>query len=188
MYNLQQRANNVFSFAITVIGTVLAVVAVISAITGYGTINDTLQVDAKNIQIITRRYGPEDTDYRDRNSEFARLTFDIDADFTPLFNWNTKQVFVTVVAQYENEKFERNQVVLWDKIITSQDKKHLKLRNVRNKYAMIDVGQRWNFENASLTLLWDVTPYVGVLQAGQSSKKTSPFVLPSFASQQKQQK
>jgi len=26
-------------------------------------------------------------------------------DFTPLFNWNTKQVFVTVVAQYENEKF-----------------------------------------------------------------------------------
>ncbi|KAL0146343.1 signal peptidase 22kDa subunit [Mucor lusitanicus] len=182
MYNLQQRANNVFSFAITVIGTVLAVVAVISAITGYGTINDTLQVDAKNIQIITRRYGPEDTDYRDRNSEFARLTFDIDADFTPLFNWNTKQVFVTVVAQYENEKFERNQVVLWDKIITSQDKKHLSC------YAMIDVGQRWNFENASLTLLWDVTPYVGVLQAGQSSKKTSPFVLPSFASQQKQQK
>ncbi|CAO0798951.1 unnamed protein product [Mucor circinelloides] len=106
-------------------------------------------------------------------------------DFTPLFNWNTKQVFVTVVAQYENEKFERNQVVLWDKIITSQDKKHLKLRNVRNKYAMIDVGQRWNFQNASLTLLWDVTPYVGVLQAGQSNKKASPFVLPSFASQQK---
>ncbi|EPB88464.1 Signal peptidase complex subunit [Mucor circinelloides] len=185
MYNLQQRANNVFSFAITVIGTVLAVVAVISAITGYGTINDTLQVDAKNIKIVTRRYGPEDTDYRDRNSEFARLAFDIDADFTPLFNWNTKQVFVTVVAQYENEKFERNQVVLWDKIITSQDKKHLKLRNVRNKYAMIDVGQRWNFQNASLTLLWDVTPYVGVLQAGQSNKKASPFVLPSFASQQK---
>lgn len=42
-----------------------------------------------------------------------------------------------------------------------------------------------SFQNASLTLLWDVTPYVGVLQAGQSNKKASPFVLPSFASQQK---
>ncbi|CEP08157.1 hypothetical protein [Parasitella parasitica] len=184
MYNLQQRANNVFSFAITVIGVVLAAVASISAITGYGTIKDTLKIDEKSIKIVTRRYGPENTDYRDRNSEFARLAFDIDADFTPLFNWNTKQVFATVVAQYENDKFERNHVVLWDKIITSQDDKHLKLRNVRNKYAMIDVNQRWNFQNASLTLLWDVTPHVGILQAGQSSKQTSLFTLPSFASQQ----
>jgi hypothetical protein len=28
-------------------------------------------------------------------------TYDI--DFTPLFNWNTKQVFVTVVAEYESK-------------------------------------------------------------------------------------
>ena len=26
-------------------------------------------------------------------------------DFTPMFNWNTKQVFVTVVAEYENDYF-----------------------------------------------------------------------------------
>ena len=28
---------------------------------------------------VTRRYGPENTDYRNSKSEFARLTFDIDA-------------------------------------------------------------------------------------------------------------
>lgn len=45
-----------------------------------------------------------------------------------------------------------------------------------------------SFQNASLSLLWDVTPYVGVLQSGQSNKRASSFILPSFASQQQQQK
>ncbi|RCH80263.1 hypothetical protein CU098_001062, partial [Rhizopus stolonifer] len=125
MYNLQQRANNLFSFAVTVIGTVLGLVALISAITGYGSTDPNLQVDTNNIKIVTRRYGPEDTDYRN--------------NFTPMFNWNTKQVFVTVVADYQNKQFGRNRVVLWDKIITSKEKAHLKLRNVRNKYALIDI-------------------------------------------------
>ncbi|CAO3631044.1 unnamed protein product [Mucor hiemalis] len=174
---------NVFSFAVSVLGTVLAVIAVISAITGYGTPNNTLQVDSNNIKVVTRRYGPEDTNYRNSKSEFARLTFDIDADFTPIFNWNTKQVFVTVVAEYQSKNFERNSVVLWDKIITSKDKAHLKLRNVRNKYAMIDVSQQWNYEHANLTLAWDVTPFVGILQAGKSSEGSS-FVLPPFSAAQ----
>ncbi|KAI8056310.1 signal peptidase 22kDa subunit [Gilbertella persicaria] len=182
MYNLQQRANNLFSFAVTVIGTVLGLVALISAITGYGSTDPNLQVDTNNIKIVTRRYGPEDTDYRNSKSEFARLTFDIDADFTPMFNWNTKQVFVTVVADYQNKQFGRNRVVLWDKIITSKEKAHLKLRNVRNKYALIDISQKWSDNPANLTLLWDVTPYVGLLQAGQSNKG-SQFIIPSFASQ-----
>ncbi|KAI8971966.1 signal peptidase 22kDa subunit [Mycotypha africana] len=187
MYNLQQRANNVFSFAITVGGVVLAVIAIISAITGYESANHRLlKVDAANLKVVTRRYGPDDTDYRSSKSEFARLSFDIDADFTPVFNWNTKQIFVTVVAEYEKKNFGRNHVVLWDKIITSKDKAHLKLRNVRNKYAMIDISQQWNlmlitdfsYENANLTLLWDITPYVGVLQSGQSNIGAK-LVLPS---------
>ncbi|KAI7906725.1 signal peptidase 22kDa subunit [Cokeromyces recurvatus] len=184
MYNLQQRANNLFSLALSVLGTVLAVVAIISAITGYGTIEDELRVDSKNIRVVTRRYGPENTDYRNSKSEFARFQFDVDADFTPLFNWNTKQIFVTVVAEYETKNFKRNQVVIWDKIITSKDKAHVKLRNIRNKYAMIDISQKWNFERANLTLLWDVTPYVGILQSGHSNKG-SQFILPAFASQMK---
>lgn len=75
-----------------------------------------------SILSVTRRYGPEDTDYRNSKSEFAKIKFDIDAgkiknttasaflifvntDFTPLFNWNTKQIFVTVVAEYQNKGF-----------------------------------------------------------------------------------
>lgn len=49
---------------------------------------------------------------------------------------------------------------------------------------LIDLKYSSSFERANLTLLWDVTPYVGVLQAGQSNQG-SQFTLPSFSAQQK---
>jgi signal peptidase complex subunit 3 len=45
----------------------------------------------------------------------------IGADFRPCFNWNTKQVFVYAIAEYVNDKFRRNEVTVWDHIITSAD-------------------------------------------------------------------
>jgi hypothetical protein len=32
-------------------------------------------------------------------------------DFSPLFDWNTKQIFVTVVADYQTDKYVREQRV-----------------------------------------------------------------------------
>lgn len=32
--------------------------------------------------------------------ENTKLIFDIESDLTPLFNWNTKQVFVYLTAEY----------------------------------------------------------------------------------------
>ncbi|KAG1138591.1 hypothetical protein G6F37_010400 [Rhizopus arrhizus] len=166
MYNLQQRISNLFSFAITVLSTVLGAVALISYIQGYASVQGRVSVDANKIKIVSRRFGPENQDYR-KPSEFARLSFDIDADFSPLFDWNTKQIFVTVVADYQTDKYTRNSVVIWDKIVTSKEKAKLKLKNVGNKYAMIDVSQKWNYERANISLAWDITPHVGMLQSGQ---------------------
>lgn len=39
-----------------------------------------------------------------------------------------------------------------------------------------------SYEKANLTLHWDVTPYVGILQAGQSFTSTG-FILPPFSAQ-----
>ena len=38
----------------------------------------------------------------------AVVKFDIDADFSRVFNWNTKQLYVFVVAEYETKDFKRN--------------------------------------------------------------------------------
>lgn len=32
--------------------------------------------------------------------ENSKLIFDLESDLTPLFNWNTKQVFVYLTAEY----------------------------------------------------------------------------------------
>ncbi|KAI8334602.1 signal peptidase 22kDa subunit [Chlamydoabsidia padenii] len=178
MFNLQQRLNIVSSFAMTSIGCVLAVIAAISALTSYGYPNgSSLKVDTDTFRVVTRRYGPDHYDYRNSKSEFARLAFDLDADFSPMFNWNTKQIFVTVVAEYESKTHNRNKIVLWDRIITTKDKANLKLRNVPNKYALIDVSRKWSQQQANLSLHWDVTPYVGILQSGQTPDALANIVL-----------
>jgi signal peptidase complex subunit 3 len=38
-----------------------------------------------------------------RLQDYAKVDFDIDADFTPLFNWNTKQVFLSLAADYDSK-------------------------------------------------------------------------------------
>ncbi|KAL1928474.1 hypothetical protein VTP01DRAFT_2830 [Rhizomucor pusillus] len=177
MHNLQQRANVLLSFALTALGSVLAVIAAISYITGYPQISGDLVINSDALRVVSRRYGPDYYDYGTPKSHFARLTFDIDADFTPVFNWNTKQVFVAVVAEYETESHSRNSIVIWDKIISSKDNAHLKLRNVANKYALIDISRKWSHQQANLSIHWDITPYVGILQGGKSTPQSTDFVI-----------
>ncbi|KAI8886127.1 SPC22-domain-containing protein, partial [Backusella circina FSU 941] len=125
------------------------------------------------------RFGPEGTDYLSSKSEFARLLFNLDADFTPIFDWNTKHVFVTVVAEYQTHQYDRNLISIWDKIITRKEDAHLQLHNASNKYAIVDISNRWNFETVSLSLLWDKTPYFGTFQSGKLNNG-SCFIIPSF--------
>ena len=47
----------------------------------------------------------------------AVLTLGIDADLRSVFNWNVKQLFVYVTAEYETDANVLNQVVVWDTII-----------------------------------------------------------------------
>ncbi|CAO3615890.1 unnamed protein product [Cunninghamella echinulata] len=167
MYNLQQRGNIIFSFALSAFGCVLAIISIISALQSYGTPLQALSVDTKTLRVATRRYGPAPDRYNYRNSK----------NFTPLFNWNTKQIFVSVVADYESKTHNRNKIVIWDSIITDKEKANLKLRKVPNKYALIDYSGKWNYETANLTLHWDVTPHVGLLQNGHSSNALASIVL-----------
>lgn len=44
----------------------------------------------------SRRYGSPSG----KPKENSKIVFDLDADLTSLFNWNTKQVFVYLTAEY----------------------------------------------------------------------------------------
>ncbi|KAI8366723.1 signal peptidase 22kDa subunit [Radiomyces spectabilis] len=177
MYNLQQRANVLLSYALTALSCVLGVIALISAIKGYPAVDNNITIDNNLVRIVKRRYGPENYDYGQPKSDFARVAFDLDADFTPFFDWNTKQIFVTVIAEYETKTHNRNSIVLWDRIITRKDDAKLSLKKVSNKYALIDVSRKWTSQQANLSLHWDITPHVGILQGGRSSMSSANFIL-----------
>lgn len=43
------------------------------------------------------------------NGEYAFIQTKIDADLTPLWNWNTKQLYVNLVAEYATANYVRAQ-------------------------------------------------------------------------------
>lgn len=94
-----------------------------------------------------------------------------------MFNWNVKQIFVYVIAEYESARNAKNQVVLWDKIVqTKEAAKKLQFRDEGIEYFLRDQFDELRGANVTLRLEWDVMPVCGRLfvhSAGRSS-----FVLP----------
>ncbi|KAH9041153.1 signal peptidase 22kDa subunit [Lactarius hengduanensis] len=71
-----------------------------------------------------------------RRQEYAFVNFNITADLSPLFHWNTKQLFVYLEAEYTNAKGVRNQVVFWDRIIRRQEDAVIAVSG-KNKYPFV---------------------------------------------------
>lgn len=73
------------------------------------------------------------------------VTFDLKADFTSLFNWNVKELFLYLTAEYKTTDNELNQVVLWDKILLRGENAALDLKNMNTKYYFWDdgTGLKW---------------------------------------------
>lgn len=68
------------------------------------------------------------------------LTFDLQADLSSLFNWNVKELFLYLTAEYKTNDNELNQVVLWDKIILRGENALLDYKNMNTKYYFWDDG------------------------------------------------
>ncbi|KAJ5649676.1 Signal peptidase 22kDa subunit [Penicillium longicatenatum] len=119
MHSSLNRAQAVFGF-FTTVACVVAAVAALSTLL-FPTTATTTSVDLKNVQVVKGR--PHY--YSTKRSEYAQIRFDLDADLTPLFNWNTKQVFVYVYATYSssndpNSLLRDSEAVIWDAIIPAQ--------------------------------------------------------------------
>ncbi|GMM32793.1 signal peptidase complex subunit [Saccharomycopsis crataegensis] len=101
--------------------------------------------------------------------ENTKLTFDIDADLSPLFNWNTKQVFVYLTAEYPGKNSQAsNKVTYWDKIVTSKEDANLELKNQRSKYNVWDVEKTFRGREAVVRLEWNIQPHIGPLVWGST--------------------
>jgi hypothetical protein len=82
------------------------------------------------------------------------------ADLTPLFNWNTKQLFIYFVAEYQTADYVRepcpgptqltarvqpvNQVVIWDRIVKRKADARINLSGAKNKYAFKEISNTFS--------------------------------------------
>lgn len=96
--------------------------------------------------------------------EVGKMKLNIEANLSELFDWNTKQLFVMLIAHYTTDHHAVNQIVLWDKIIKEGDSPMLDLHDVNTKYHFIDNGKglRGN-GNLTLQLSWNAIPRAGWL-------------------------
>lgn len=124
------------------------------------------------------KHVPDYSASREKN-DLGFLTFDLQADLTPIFNWNVKQLFVYLTAEYETPHNKINQVVLWDKIIQRGDNAVLDYRSMNTKYYFWDDGNGLrDHQNVTMTLAWNVIPNAGnlprVASTGSHSFKFPP--------------
>ncbi|NWV04476.1 SPCS3 peptidase, partial [Ptilonorhynchus violaceus] len=143
----------------------------------------------KNVEDFT---GPRE------RSDLGFVTFDITADILngknglcnynmvffltrihlqSIFDWNVKQLFLYLSAEYSTKNNALNQVVLWDKIMLRGDNPRLSLKDMKSKYFFFDDGNGLKGNrNITLTLSWNVVPNAGILPLVTGSGHVSvPF-------------
>lgn len=101
------------------------------------------------------------------------------ANVEPLFNWNVKQLFIFLVAEYRTQTNAVNQVVLWDKIIRRGENYDIHYERMNGKYPFWDDGFGLrNNDNVTLRFYWNIIPNAGLMPL-RSSGDQVVFSFPS---------
>lgn len=93
------------------------------------------------------------------------------ADFRAAFNWNVRQIFVYVVAEYETKGGAVGRQVIWDRILPNATVADLHLSSATTEYPLMEpeAGIKLANSNVTLSLHWDVMPITGGLLAGHGA-------------------
>lgn len=177
MFNLVTRAQAVSNHVLTCSMIISVLVVITSFIQLYGkdawALNTTSisNISAQALMKGSYHYGASNG----KPKENSLIKFDLESDLTPLFNWNTKQVFVYLTAEYPGKSPESvNKVTYWDKIITSKDDAIINLKHQRSKYSVWDIEPSFRNREAQLKLEWNIQPHIGPLIYG-STIASEPF-------------
>ncbi|KAI0058116.1 signal peptidase subunit [Artomyces pyxidatus] len=171
MHSVYARINNVSATLSTSLMILLAAIACSSFLF---TANPTGSVNISSVKV----FSAEARRYPNRQQEFAFVDFNITADLSPLFNWNTKQLFVYLEAQYTNTQGVQNEVVIWDRIVVRKEDALLNYAG-KNKYPFRELSKKFkNIPPANYTLKYNLMPYVGLLTYGEAARTTAPVAFP----------
>lgn len=121
MHSALNRVQSVFGF-FTTVAFVLG--CFIAATDFYAARAPSGELSVQSLQVVKGR--PHY--YSSKKEEYSVIRFNLQADLSDLFTWNTKQVFVYVTAEWPNPGAATNatnEAVIWDSIITNPSADHL---------------------------------------------------------------
>ena len=183
MHSTISRANSVFSVTFVAVASCAFMMGLFSYLRHEyvfpsqptGTIN----VVENRVHNIIQRHPQQPTSTEILQQ--AHIFFDINADFTDCFDWNTKQVFVYVVAEYATKKHPVNQVTLFDRIITSKDDAQLVISRDA-KYPLTHISNKGisNNPNVTLKLKYHIMCHSGVTHTKDVSSATVSLKMPKL--------
>ncbi|ODV77965.1 signal peptidase 22 kDa subunit [Suhomyces tanzawaensis NRRL Y-17324] len=171
MFNLATRVQNAANLALSSAVVLSGIIVLITLGQLYAnsvwSINTTSITNIQSLANIKHSFNYGSVNRKPK--ENSKIQFSLDADLSPLFNWNTKQVFVYLTAEYPGKsEGSSNRVTYWDKIITSKDNAVISLKNQRSKYSVWDVEKSFRERDAIVRLEWNIQPYIGPLLFGET--------------------
>eukprot|EP00168_Porphyra_purpurea_P002312 TRINITY_DN12668_c0_g1_i1.p1 TRINITY_DN12668_c0_g1~~TRINITY_DN12668_c0_g1_i1.p1 ORF type:complete len:192 (-),score=36.64 TRINITY_DN12668_c0_g1_i1:30-521(-) len=101
--------------------------------------------------------------HRYLGSDACAFTIDLDVDLRSLWNWNTKAIYLFVVAEYSTDANPSNSVVVWDRILNNAEESHFSVEDEMVEYHLLDNGSDLRGTTVKLSVRWDVTPLAGIL-------------------------
>lgn len=170
MNTLLSRANSLFAFTLSVMAALTLGCILTTAFK-----DRSAPVSLKVSRVLLKKV--EDFTGPRKRSDLGFITFHISADLEKTFDWNVKQLFLYLSAEYSTKSNAVNQVVLWDKILLRGENPKLDLKDVKSKYFFFDDGHGLKGNrNVTLTLSWQVIPIAGILPLVTGSGRVSvPF-------------
>jgi len=156
MNTLLSRANTIFAFTLSVLAGLTLLCFLSTAFC-----ERQASVNIASHGVIVKNIPEYST--REKN-DLGYINLDLSADLSGLFNWNVKQLFVYLTAEYETANNKVNQVVIWDKIIRRGENAVLDYTELKSKYYFYDDGHGLKSnKNVTLTLAWNLIPNAGTL-------------------------
>ncbi|CAD5224301.1 unnamed protein product [Bursaphelenchus xylophilus] len=154
MHSFLSRLNGLFAFMCSVLAAATFLVFLQTLFVNYTV---PVQLEVENIRLKPVH------DYASLNgrSDLASATFSMSADLTPVFNWNVKQIYAWLQADYETEERPTNQIVLWDKYFFRFGNNVLNEERIKPYYYFQDDGLNLRNKNVTFSLHWTVVPNAG---------------------------
>ncbi|CAG8681505.1 990_t:CDS:2, partial [Gigaspora margarita] len=132
------------------------------------------RVDLKILKIIQNEFNESKEIY-----ESALVEMNVDADFTPLFTFNTHSIFVSLIVEYETPThvwlMSCNQIALWSFIIRNRTSAVLQIHQEMNTFN--DITSSFKGVNGTYMMEWNIIPRLGVLRHGRKIIRYPPEVL-----------